>query len=103
MSQAMESLMHWCTIHCNIIFWMRFSGSQKSETTNDQSLFRDLGEDYVSVPVHSQVEQEIPKTPQDFRREKAKEMAEQLTQAALLAGSKNNITVMVLLLPGCGM
>jgi len=78
-------------------------GSQKSETTNDQSLFCDLGEDYISMPVHSEVEEDVPKTPQDFRREKAKEMAEQLTQAALLAGSKNNITVMVLLLPGCGM
>ncbi|XP_005099163.1 protein phosphatase 2C-like domain-containing protein 1 [Aplysia californica] len=77
-------------------------GSHLSETTDDISLHRDLGEDYLSVPIHSQVEEGEPQTPEGFRRELAKNMAEHLTQAALLAGSRDNITVMVLLLPGCG-
>ncbi|CAG5130380.1 unnamed protein product, partial [Candidula unifasciata] len=38
----------------------------------------------------------------DKRKELSRAMAEHLTQAAILAGAKNNLTVMVVLLPGCG-
>ena len=41
-------------------------------------------------------------TKEEMQRDYAKTMAERLVQAALLAGTKDNITVMVVLLPGCG-
>ena len=42
-------------------------------------------------------------TREEMLRHFSRAMAERLTQAALLAGSRNNISVMVLLLPGCGL
>jgi serine/threonine protein phosphatase PrpC len=38
-----------------------------------------------------------------FHREFAKVMAEHLVQAALQAGARDNITVTIALLPGCGL
>ena len=44
-----------------------------------------------------------PLTKEQVQRNQAKMMAEHLVQAALLAGAKDNISVMVVLLPGCGL
>ncbi|ESO82507.1 hypothetical protein LOTGIDRAFT_236983 [Lottia gigantea] len=56
----------------------------------------------MSVPVNCDIPDHKPQTVSDFRRELAKSMAEYLVQAALLAGSRDNITVMITLLPGSG-
>ena len=42
-------------------------------------------------------------TREEVQREFACAMAERLVHAALLTGAKDNITVMVVLLPGCGL
>ena len=42
-------------------------------------------------------------TREEIQREFARAMAERLVHAALLAGAKDNITVMVVLLPACGL
>ena len=42
-------------------------------------------------------------TKEEIQRDYARALSERLTQAALLAGAKDNITVMVILLPGCGL
>ena len=44
-----------------------------------------------------------PLTREQVQRNQAKMMAEHLVQAALLAGAKDNVSVMVVLLPGCGL
>lgn len=44
-----------------------------------------------------------PVTKEQVQRNQAKLMAEHLVQAALLAGAKDNVSVMVVLLPGCGL
>lgn len=60
--------------------------------------------DYLSIPAFSRMSQMNPNQSRDaFHREFAKVMAEHLVQAALQAGAKDNITVMVTLLPGCGL
>jgi len=41
-------------------------------------------------------------TRREMHRQLARAMSERLTQAALIAGARDNITVMVVLLPGCG-
>ena len=58
----------------------------------------------MTRPVHSKID-DSPRevTVEEVRSEVAQVMAETLTQAALLAGAKDNITVMVLLLPGAGL
>ncbi|KAK6165769.1 hypothetical protein SNE40_022628 [Patella caerulea] len=56
----------------------------------------------ISMPVNCHIPDHKPETQSDFRRELAKSMAEHLVQAALLAGSRDNVTVMITLLPGCG-
>ena len=43
-----------------------------------------------------------PPTQEEVHREFAKMMSERLVQAAILAGAKDNITVMIILLPGSG-
>ncbi len=42
-------------------------------------------------------------TREEMRREFARMMSDRLTQAAIMAGTRDNITVMVMLLPGCGL
>lgn len=42
-------------------------------------------------------------TREEIQREYSKILAERLIQAALLAGAKDNLTVMVVLFPGCGL
>ncbi|XP_076451912.1 protein phosphatase 2C-like domain-containing protein 1 [Babylonia areolata] len=59
-------------------------------------------QDMVTLPVHSQLDLASGRTVEDKRRDLARSMAEHIVQAALLAGCRNNITVMVALLPGCG-
>lgn len=44
-----------------------------------------------------------PPSKEQIQRNQAQYMAQHLVQAALLAGAKDNITVMVALLPGCGL
>ena len=44
-----------------------------------------------------------PVTKEQVQRNQAKMMAEHLVQAALMAGAKDNVSVMVVLLPGCGL
>ncbi|CAL1534316.1 unnamed protein product [Lymnaea stagnalis] len=58
--------------------------------------FEDAAEDHVDVV------DGVETTEQSRRLALAKSMAEHLTQACLLAGSRSNVTVMVVLLPGCG-
>ena len=70
--------------------------------TEDPSLALPGDQDMVTLPVHSQLQLGSQGSVKERRRELARLMAEHLVQAALLAGSRNNITVMVALLPGCG-
>ena len=59
--------------------------------------------DFLSLPSNSRLSNYNPTMTRDqFHREFSRTMAEHLVQAALLAGAKDNITVMVILLPGCG-
>ena len=59
--------------------------------------------DFLSLPSNSRLSNYNPTmTRGQFHREFSRTMAEHLVQAALLAGAKDNITVMVILLPGCG-
>ncbi|XP_041362252.1 protein phosphatase 2C-like domain-containing protein 1 isoform X2 [Gigantopelta aegis] len=58
--------------------------------------------DHVSIPVHSDLSSDKEKTQEEIRRDLARSMAEHLIQASLLAGSRDNITVMVMMFPGCG-
>ncbi|XP_064646848.1 protein phosphatase 2C-like domain-containing protein 1 isoform X2 [Lineus longissimus] len=59
--------------------------------------------DYLSFGGMLSRASEYPLTREVIQREFAKAMSEKLVQAALLAGAKDNITVMVILLPGCGL
>lgn len=59
--------------------------------------------DFLSIPTNSRLSNYGNfLTREQLYREIAKTMAEHLVQAALLAGSRDNITVNVVLLPGCG-
>ncbi|KAK3577283.1 hypothetical protein CHS0354_008376 [Potamilus streckersoni] len=83
-------------------------GSQKDqEESGDESGNEadfETYEDGFSMPNVSQLSQYGGfLTQEQYQREFAKRMAEHLVQAALLAGAKDNITVMVVLLPGCGL
>ena len=62
----------------------------------------DTATDFTSLPGLSRLSGRVP-TKDEIRREFAKCMSERLVQATLLAGSHDNITVMVILLPGCGL
>ncbi|GFR85649.1 protein phosphatase 2C-like domain-containing protein 1 [Elysia marginata] len=81
-------------------------GSRKSDAGRDPSLHdgehNGQNDQFVSVGEHTDIPEPQPMTVEDLRREMAGSMAEYLTQAALLAGSRRNVTVMVVLLPGCG-
>ncbi|XP_052080893.1 protein phosphatase 2C-like domain-containing protein 1 isoform X4 [Mytilus californianus] len=60
--------------------------------------------DYLSIPAFSRMSIINPNHTRDtYHREFAKVMAEHLVQAALQAGAKDNITVTIALLPGCGL
>ena len=58
--------------------------------------------DGYTLPSPSRMSVHVPSR-EELQREHAKKMAERMVQAALLAGARDNITVMVLLLPGCGL
>ncbi|KAJ8310944.1 hypothetical protein KUTeg_011504 [Tegillarca granosa] len=59
--------------------------------------------DFLSIPTNSRLSNYGNfLTREQLYREIAKTMAEHLVQAALLAGSRDNITVNIVLLPGCG-
>ncbi|CAH1789884.1 unnamed protein product [Owenia fusiformis] len=58
--------------------------------------------DFVSIPAHSRLTGIIP-TKAELHREFSRMISERLVQAALLAGAKDNITAMVIMLPGCGL
>ena len=58
--------------------------------------------DFMSLPTNSRLSFNPSMTREHLQRDLSKTMAEHLVQAALLAGAKDNITVMVILLPGCG-
>ncbi|KAK7507422.1 hypothetical protein BaRGS_00001357 [Batillaria attramentaria] len=69
----------------------------------EEQLLTERGDvDMVSLPVHTSLQLEGHGSVEEQRRELARNMAECLVQAALLAGSRSNVTVMVALLPGCG-
>ena len=78
------------------------AGSHYGDTEEDPGLGLPGDLDTVTLPVHSQLRLGGEGSVTERRRELARLMAEHLVQAALLAGSRNNITVMVALLPGCG-
>ncbi|XP_063412783.1 protein phosphatase 2C-like domain-containing protein 1 isoform X2 [Mytilus trossulus] len=60
--------------------------------------------DYLSIPAFSRMSTINPNHTRDtYHREFAKVMAEHLVQAALQAGARDNITVTIALLPGCGL
>ena len=46
---------------------------------------------------------ENPPTREEYLRQFAKVLSERLVQAALMAGAKENITALIVLLPGCGL
>ena len=54
----------------------------------------------ADLPGSRASEEEEPATPAEAARDIAKRMAERLTQAALMAGARDNVTVIVMLLPG---
>ncbi|XP_078323765.1 protein phosphatase 2C-like domain-containing protein 1 isoform X2 [Crassostrea virginica] len=58
--------------------------------------------DFMSLPTNSRLSFNPSMTREHLQRDLSKTMAEHLVQAALLTGAKDNITVMVILLPGCG-
>ncbi|KAK3083234.1 hypothetical protein FSP39_017441 [Pinctada imbricata] len=59
--------------------------------------------EYLSLPSNSRLSNYNPAMTRDqYHRQFSRTMAEHLVQAALLAGAKDNITAMVILLPGCG-
>lgn len=62
----------------------------------------DTNTDLLSIPANSRLSNYVP-TREETQRDFAKAMSERLVQAALLAGAKDNISVMVILLPGCGL
>ena len=66
------------------------SGNEADIDTNTDILSMRSGERHVT-------------TKEGVQRECAKLLSERLVQAALLAGARDNITVMVVLLPGCGL
>ena len=72
-------------------------GSQYGEG-EDQELEGE--EDTITLPSHTDIDCSSSHSIYEQQRDLAKDMAEHLVQAALLAGSRNNITVMVILLPG---
>ncbi|XP_071100744.1 LOW QUALITY PROTEIN: protein phosphatase 2C-like domain-containing protein 1 [Haliotis cracherodii] len=72
------------------------------EDASDLDQGHDLDPDYLTLPVHADIPDHVPETEEEKQRELAKNMAEYLVQAALLAGAKDNISVMVMLLPGSG-
>ena len=78
------------------------AGSQFGDT-EDPSLSLPGDHDMVALPIHSHLKLGGQGSVEDRRRELARAMAEHVVQAALLAGSRNNISVMVILLPGCGL
>lgn len=64
---------------------------------------QEADEECLSLPDFSEGrESTTPAAESEPRKELAKLMSEYLTQAALLAGAKENVTVMVVLLPACG-
>ncbi|KAL8617478.1 hypothetical protein ACOMHN_048116 [Nucella lapillus] len=69
---------------------------------DDSGLVTEGGHDLVELPVHSRLTLGGQGSVAEMRRDVARAMAEHIVQAALMAGSRNNITVMVALLPGCG-
>ncbi|XP_067687569.1 protein phosphatase 2C-like domain-containing protein 1 [Haliotis asinina] len=72
------------------------------EDTSDLDQGHGLDPDFLTLPVHADIPDHVPETLEEKQRELAKNMAEYLVQAALLAGAKDNISVMVMLLPGSG-
>ncbi|XP_019618247.1 PREDICTED: protein phosphatase 2C-like domain-containing protein 1 isoform X1 [Branchiostoma belcheri] len=69
-------------------------GDQKSEVESQKPI-----QNYPAI--YTQSELTCMPTKREMYCNLAKLMAERLVQSALLAGSKDNITVMVVLLPGC--
>ena len=57
--------------------------------------------DGLTLPPLSRMTNHIP-TKEEMQREFARKLSERLVQSAMLAGAKDNITAMVILLPGCG-
>ena len=78
-------------------------GSRTGRDDDDDDVKLTADGDHVSIPVHSDfssVRGEM--THEEVKRDLARCMAEHLVQAALLAGSRDNISVMVVTFPGCG-
>ena len=78
-------------------------GSRTGHDDDDDDVKLTADGDHVSIPVHSDfssVRGEM--THEEVKRDLARCMAEHLVQAALLAGSRDNISVMVVTFPGCG-
>ena len=58
--------------------------------------------DGLTLPSASRMADHVP-TREEMQREFARKLSERLVQSAMLAGAKDNITAMVILLPGCGL
>lgn len=78
--------------------------AEHSDAGNDSGNEADVDTytDGLTLPSQSQMSGRI-QTRDELHREFARKMSEHLTQAALLAGSRDNVSVMVVLLPGCGL
>ena len=75
-------------------------GSQVQSEVGESGNEADVETDFVTISTRSRLSVQQLNN-EHSQRELAKAMSERLVQAALLAGSKDNITVMVVLLPAC--
>ena len=81
-------------------------GSQDGFSDNDDESGNeadiDTCIDQYTLPALSRMSIALPSR-DEIHREFAKVLAERLVQAAILAGSKDNASAVVVLLPGCGL
>lgn len=76
-------------------------GPFEEESGNEADV--DTYGDFMSLPSNSRLSNYNPSMSREhFQRDLSRTMAEHLVQAALLAGAKDNVTAMIILLPGCG-
>ena len=75
-------------------------GSRVQSEAGESGNEADVETDFITLSTRSRVSAQRLRNDQN-QREFARAMSERLVQGALLAGSKDNVTVMIILLPGC--
>lgn len=82
-------------------------GSQNGENDTDSGNEADVDSYLENVSFPEAISRismvDGPPSREQIQRNQAEFMAQHLVQAALMAGAKDNITAMVVLLPGCGL